>query len=96
MPLPRKASTLVTSPFDHRANRFHVLINQEDQYSLWPQGIPVPEGWGAVAEGDFDECTAYVDAHWIDMRPRSLKEAQEAQEAQQAQQAEPAGKGSRS
>ena len=52
-----------------------VLRNDEDQYSLWPAGHEVPQGWQAVGkEGSREECSAYVDEVWTDMRPRSLRE----------------------
>ncbi|MFD5387194.1 MbtH family protein [Stenotrophomonas sp. NPDC087984] len=55
--------------------RFQVLRNDEDQYSLWPADLEVPEGWRPVGkEGTKDECSAYVDEVWTDMRPRSLRE----------------------
>lgn len=65
----------MTSPFDDPTGRFNVLINEEEQYSLWPEELDVPAGWTPVAAGDIDECTAYVDKHWTDMRPRSLRAA---------------------
>lgn len=63
------------SPFDDPAGRFNVLINDEEQYSLWPEPVDIPAGWTTVASGDLGECTAYVDKHWTDMRPRSLRTA---------------------
>jgi MbtH protein len=63
----------MTSPFDDPAGRFNVLINEEEQYSLWPEQLEIPAGWTPVASGDIDECTAYVDKNWTDMRPRSLR-----------------------
>jgi uncharacterized protein YbdZ (MbtH family)/MFS family permease len=55
--------------------RYEVLRNDEDQYSLWPAGHDVPAGWYRVGkEGTKDECSAYVDEVWTDMRPRSLRE----------------------
>lgn len=65
----------MTSPFDGPTGRFNVLINEEEQHSLWPELLDVPAGWTPVASGDIDECTAYVDKHWTDMRPRSLRTA---------------------
>ncbi|GFJ83610.1 hypothetical protein Phou_077900 [Phytohabitans houttuyneae] len=54
---------------------YEVLRNDEDQYSLWPLGHEVPAGWSRVGkEGTRDECSAYVDEVWTDMRPRSLRE----------------------
>jgi MbtH protein len=55
--------------------RYQVLINDEEQYSLWPAGHDVPAGWRQVGkEGSREECSAYVDEVWTDMRPRSLRE----------------------
>jgi MbtH protein len=54
---------------------YEVLRNDEEQYSLWPLGHQVPDGWHRVGkEGTRDECSAYVDEVWTDMRPRSLRE----------------------
>jgi MbtH protein len=63
----------MTSPFDDPADRFTVLINEEDQYSLWPEQLDIPAGWTLASSGDMDECTAYINTHWTDMRPRSLR-----------------------
>lgn len=53
-----------------------VLINEEGQYSLWPAGQKAPAGWNEVGKtGSKAECSAYVDAHWTDMRPISLQRA---------------------
>ncbi|WP_158892653.1 MbtH family protein [Amycolatopsis anabasis] len=55
--------------------RFQVLVNDEEQYSLWPADKEVPAGWRAVGkEGGKQECVDYVDQVWTDMRPRSLRE----------------------
>ncbi|HEY4465148.1 MAG TPA: MbtH family NRPS accessory protein [Streptosporangiaceae bacterium] len=60
--------------------RYEVLRNDEDQYSLWPAGHEVPEGWHQVGkEGSREECSAYVDEVWTDMRPRSLRERMDAE-----------------
>ncbi len=51
-----------------------VLINDEEQHSLWPATNPVPAGWRAVTPpGPRDAALSYVDAHWTDMRPLSLR-----------------------
>lgn len=48
-----------------------VLLNDLGQYSLWPQGKQIPAGWRAVGkEGTQEECSAYVDEVWVDMRPK--------------------------
>ncbi len=56
--------------------RYLVLMNDEEQYSLWPAGKTVPAGWRAVGtEGSEQECLDYVDRTWTDMRPASLRRA---------------------
>lgn len=66
----------MSNPFDDTNGAFLVLVNEEEQYSLWPDFHAVPEGWttvhGPVA---LDAATAYVDANWTDMRPKRLREA---------------------
>lgn len=64
------------NPFDDDNGRFHVLVNDEDQHSLWPAFAPVPDGWRTVfGESSRKDCLEYVEANWVDMRPRSLREA---------------------
>ena len=54
--------------------QFVVLINEEEQYSLWPRGKEIPAGWRAAGkEGSKSECCDYVDTVWTDMRPLSLR-----------------------
>ncbi|WP_428510425.1 MbtH family protein [Roseateles sp.] len=56
------------------SDQFIVVINAEGQYSLWPAGRPVPAGWEArTGAGTKAESLAYVDAHWTDMTPASLR-----------------------
>jgi MbtH protein len=51
-----------------------VVVNQEEQYSLWPADQPVPAGWRATGmRGTARECTAHVREVWTDMRPLSLR-----------------------
>jgi len=54
-----------------------VLVNEEEQYSLWPQGNPIPNGWKQVKEGTKAECLQYVKEVWTDMRPLSLRKHME-------------------
>jgi MbtH protein len=66
----------MSNPFDDKNANFLVLVNQEGQYSLWPSFIAVPAGWEiALAATDREACSAYIEAHWRDMRPRSLAAA---------------------
>jgi len=64
-----------TSCFDRDDDTFIVLVNHEDQYSIWPHWKAVPAGWTAVpgASGDKKTVLAFVDATWTDMRPLSLR-----------------------
>lgn len=53
-----------------------VLINDEEQYGIFPADLPLPGGWrDAGCTGTEDECVRYVDQHWTDMRPLSLRRA---------------------
>lgn len=63
------------NPFDDEDGMFLVLINDEEQYSLWPTFADVPAGWRVVyGESSRADCVEYVDQHWTDIRPKSLKE----------------------
>jgi MbtH protein len=54
---------------------FIVLINDEEQYSIWPAANAIPEGWSRVGPmGSKAECLAFVEANWTDMRPKTLRE----------------------
>ncbi|GHF24631.1 protein mbtH [Streptomyces mashuensis] len=63
----------MSNPFEQADRPYHVLVNDEGQHSLWPAGTDVPAGWAVVLDGrPREECLAYVEAHWTDLRPRSL------------------------
>jgi MbtH protein len=65
----------MSNPFENADGTYLVLINDEGQYSLWPEHIAVPAGW-TVAHGPDSRqaCVDHVEANWVDMRPRSLVE----------------------
>jgi MbtH protein len=65
-----------TSCFDRDDETFIVLVNHEDQYSIWPHWKAIPLGWTAVqdVQGDKKTVLAYIDATWTDMRPKSLRD----------------------
>jgi MbtH protein len=66
----------MTHPLDDPDGTFLVLVNDEDQHSLWPQKIDVPEGWTTVhGPSRRQECLDYIEEHWTDLRPRSLVRA---------------------
>ncbi|MGH9238268.1 MAG: MbtH family protein [Vicinamibacterales bacterium] len=73
----------MTNPFDDPEADYIVLVNDEEQHSLWPANLPVPGGWTAVGpRGRRADCLAWVESHWTDLRPRSLARAMEAAGAQ--------------
>ncbi|MFD7235851.1 MbtH family protein [Streptomyces syringium] len=54
--------------------RFRVVINDEEQYSVWPAASDLPAGWHAEGfEGTKQECLTHIDGVWTDMRPASLR-----------------------
>jgi len=58
---------------------YKVVINHEEQYSIWFADREPPAGWRAVGkEGRKEECLAYIDEVWTDMRPLSLRKHMEA------------------
>ncbi|MFR0690465.1 MbtH family protein [Enterobacterales bacterium AE_CKDN230030158-1A_HGKHYDSX7] len=61
--------------FDREEAVYKVLVNGEEQYSLWPQYKEVPAGWReAGQQGSKADCLAFVEANWTDMRPLSLRQ----------------------
>jgi MbtH protein len=57
---------------------YDVVVNEEEQYSIWPAGRPLPGGWTAVGfRGSREECLDHIAEVWTDMRPRSLRAAYE-------------------
>jgi MbtH protein len=63
----------MSNPFDDVDGVFLVLVNHERQYSLWPEPIPVPDGWEVVhGLAGRQECVDKIDREWTDMRPASL------------------------
>ncbi|TDO33007.1 MbtH protein [Paractinoplanes brasiliensis] len=65
----------MTNPFEDPDGRYLVLVNDEDQHSLWPSFVDVPAGWTvAFGEDTRQACLDYVERTWTDLRPRSLRE----------------------
>jgi MbtH protein len=53
---------------------YRVVINHEEQYSIWPADREIPAGWRAEGtQGTKPECLAHIDQAWADMRPLSLR-----------------------
>jgi len=55
---------------------YQVVVNDEEQYSIWPSYRALPAGWRAAGPKPASKqaCLDYIEAHWIDMRPRSLRD----------------------
>lgn len=54
---------------------FQVVINHEEQYSIWPTDQNIPMGWRSVGKsGSRSECLAYIKEVWTDMRPLSVRQ----------------------
>jgi MbtH protein len=60
---------------------YKVVINHEEQYSIWPLGRDNPLGWrDAGKDGSKQECLSYIKDVWSDMRPLSLRKWMEEQQ----------------
>ena len=63
---------------DEDAREVKVLMNHEEQYSIWPADREAPLGWSEVGvRGTKAECLKYIRDTWTDMRPASLRRAME-------------------
>jgi MbtH protein len=61
---------------------YKVVVNHEEQYSIWPAHRENPLGWqNAGKSGLKPECLEYIKEVWTDMRPRSLREKMDNQAA---------------
>jgi MbtH protein len=57
------------------ATRFKVVLNHEEQYSIWPEDRANAPGWrDAGFAGSKEDCLAHISTVWTDMRPLSLRE----------------------
>ncbi|MGW7514338.1 MbtH family protein [Streptomyces sp. NPDC054796] len=55
---------------------YDAVVNDEEQFSVWPADRELPAGWRPAGHrGTKDACLAWIDTHWTDMRPKSLREA---------------------
>lgn len=67
-------------PMDDDEDRttYKVVVNHEEQYSIWPADKDNPPGWNDVGKsGHKPECLAYIKEVWTDMRPLSLRKRME-------------------
>lgn len=57
---------------------YNVVVNHEEQYSIWPSYRELPLGWRAAGKtGRKAECLEYIKEVWTDMRPLSLRKKME-------------------
>jgi MbtH protein len=55
---------------------YKVVVNEEEQYSIWPADRENPNGWrDEGVRGTKAECLAHIEQVWTDMRPLSLRKA---------------------
>ena len=58
--------------------QYRVVINHEEQYSIWRSDREIPAGWKAVGKpGTKQVCLDYIEEVWTDMRPASLRKRQD-------------------
>ena len=59
---------------EHAVALFEVVVNDEEQYSIWPADRQIPLGWKkAGMQGAKDACLEHIKEVWTDMRPLSLR-----------------------
>lgn len=57
---------------------YRVVVNHEEQYSIWPSDKDLPMGWRATGfEGSREACLDHIEEVWTDMRPLSVREARD-------------------
>lgn len=63
---------------------YKVVVNHEEQYSIWPAGRDLPKGWKeAGKKGLKNDCLAYIGEVWTDMRPLSIRRHMEKLEGEE-------------
>jgi MbtH protein len=54
---------------------YYVVVNDEEQYSIWPGYHSIPAGWQTRGlPASREECLRRIDADWTDLRPKSVRE----------------------
>ncbi|WP_019869703.1 MbtH family protein [Salinispora oceanensis] len=60
--------------FDDETIEYFVVINDEEQYSIWPAHRDLPAGWHATGPArPRQDCLRHIEEEWTDMRPKSLR-----------------------
>ena len=67
----------MTNPFESADESYLVLVNHENQHSLWPAFADIPAGWTTAFGPDArPACLEFVERNWTDITPRSLLDEQ--------------------
>jgi MbtH protein len=65
---------IVTSNQQPLDKEYLTVVNNEEQYSIWPASDTLPAGWDEAGKrGSREECLKYIVQVWTDMRPKSLR-----------------------
>jgi MbtH protein len=68
----------MTSIDENDTEIYEVVVNCEEQYSIWPWDRVIPPGWRAAGRcGSKSDCLAYIKSIWTDMRTLSLRNSME-------------------
>ncbi len=83
---PPRASMRVSSYWNDVDERiYQVVVNHEEQYSIWPADRELPLGWQSAGKtGTKSECLDYIAEVWTDMRPLSLRKKMEEMERERS------------
>lgn len=78
--LQRDACFLISMNSDNEdTTTYHVVVNGEEQYSIWPGYKAIPAGWREAGKSGLkQECLDYIKTVWTDMRPLSLRRQMDA------------------
>ena len=75
MSIRRVRIPVSSNPFDDDNRSFFVLVNDEEQHSLWPSFAEGPAGWRVVyGEAKRAACVDYIEQNWPDIRLKTLRE----------------------
>ncbi|MDX1503287.1 MAG: MbtH family protein [Thermoanaerobaculia bacterium] len=81
-------------PDEEDTQIYKVVINHEEQYSIWPVDRENPLGWKDVGRsGTKQECLDYIEEVWTDMRPLSLRKKMEEEARRLAEEEKKRGDG---
>jgi len=54
--------------------KYKVVVNHEEQYSIWPYASKIPAGWKELpVSGNKEQCLAHIAEVWTDMRPLCIR-----------------------